>query len=252
MKRTVLSVLVGLCLVGTSFAGVSIDGIYATDLGPGAGQPDTRWWAEVQQGADPMTPGEVYYVYVWGYQARKDDGDLPNGGVTILLDADDADGYDGYLESVVQPLVPWTGEFEVKDWTAGGGKNAINEGELSLAGYTKYDIRLVVGYQATYPSAVNAPGDPSNFNYPQYKASDSDTWINIDSNGPANPWLFTSGSDHNYFLALTEHPELAAEHFDYSIDFVEISHEDKTVIPEPATIVLLGLGAVAIVRRRHA
>ena len=256
MKRMVLCGVV-LGLASASFAGVSIDGVYGTNLGPGAGQPGTRWSVEIQQAAMPMPPGDVYYVYWWGYQARKGAESVDNGGATLLLDADDTDGYQASAESVIQPLVPWTGEFEVKDWTFGdpeGSKNAINEAELSLEGFTKYDFRWVVGYQAAYPSAVNAPGDPSNFNYPQYKASASDTWINIDSNDPgrSNPWLFTSGHDQNYFLAVDEHSEAAADHMEYSIDAVEISHDDKTAIPEPATMVLLGLGAVAIVRRRHA
>ena len=134
-----------------------------------------------------------------------------------------------------------------------GSKNAINESGIPLEGATDYDFRWIVGYQAAYPSAVHAPGDPSNFNYPQYKESTSDTWIDIDSDpGRPNPWLFTSGSDQNYFLALTEHTEADPEHMEFSLAAVEISHDDKTAIPEPATMVLLGLGAVAIVRRRRA
>ena len=236
MKRIVLAAVVSLSLAAAVQAGVSIDGIYGTDLGPGDGQPETRWWAEVPQGADPMTAGEVYYVYWWRYQARKDDGELLNGGASFLIDADDTDGYQASAESVIQPLFPWTGEFEVKDWTFGdpeGSKNAINEAELSLEGATDYDFRWIVGYQATYPSAVNAPGDPSDFNYPQYKESSSDTWINIDSNDPGrpNPWLFTSGSDQNYFLSITEHTEAPPDNSEFSLAVVEISHEDKTSGP---------------------
>ena len=135
MKPMVLCVLVGLGLAATSFAGVSIDGVYGTNLGPGDGQPETRWSAEIQQAADPMTAGEVYYVYWWGYQARKGEESAGNGGATFILDADDNTGYDASAESVIQPLFPWTGTFEVKDWTFGDPEAprtpSMNQGSLS-------------------------------------------------------------------------------------------------------------------------
>ena len=51
----------------------------------------------------PMPPGDVYYVYWWGYQARKGAESVDNGGATLLLDADDTDGYQASAESVIQP-----------------------------------------------------------------------------------------------------------------------------------------------------
>jgi len=112
--------------------------------------------------------------------------------------------------------------FEIHCWSPGAVRASIYA-DSGFDMSQKIDVRFIAGYHANYPGTGHPVPTDANFLFPQYKPSDTSTWIDLDPNHPTfnNAWRLPQENDAPFNLAVRFIGGATG-----SIDRIEISHQN--------------------------